>query len=287
MSFVNGVVVASGGDFGMYGITSAGLINADNDIICRGRITACGGYGPLMVNGPANIGGPLTCNNSATISGLLTAKSSVDVLGSVDVSGNVDISGNITIDGTCDVKDICSFSKQVNVGAGGRIICPAYGSQTYNPTAITTSVILNGLCQGTGDGASYTTFNTAINSGYGVGFIDTTNKVCKTYINVRTGGIYCVALNQTSDYRIKQNVIDLKYTGYSIDNLRPISYYNLNSDKRDMGFIAHEVQEQFPFLVDGEKDGENFQSLNYIGLIPLLVKELQELKVKVKMLEQQ
>ena len=49
-----------------------------------------------------------------------------------------------------------------------------------------------------------------------------------------------------------------------------------------MGFIAHEIQKQFPFLVNGEKDGENLQSINYTGLIALLVKEIQNLKNEIK-----
>ena len=49
-----------------------------------------------------------------------------------------------------------------------------------------------------------------------------------------------------------------------------------------MGFLAHEVQEYFPFLVSGEKDGENKQSINYIGFISLIVKEIQELKKENK-----
>jgi len=37
--------------------------------------------------------------------------------------------------------------------------------------------------------------------------------------------------------------------------------------------------------VSGEKDGEEMQSLNYIGLIGVLVKEIQELKKRVHILE--
>ena len=69
------------------------------------------------------------------------------------------------------------------------------------------------------------------------------------------------------------------------DNLKPVTYYNKNIGKQDIGFIAHEVQDIFPFLVNGEKDGEEIQSLNYIGLIGILTKELQELKKRVKELE--
>ena len=45
-----------------------------------------------------------------------------------------------------------------------------------------------------------------------------------------------------------------------------------------MGFIAHELQEHYPFLVTGVKDGPETQSVNYIGLIGLLTKEIQQLK---------
>jgi hypothetical protein len=41
------------------------------------------------------------------------------------------------------------------------------------------------------------------------------------------------------------------------------------------------VQESFPCLVTGEKDGENMQTLNYIGLIGILTKEIQALKAEV------
>jgi hypothetical protein len=52
-----------------------------------------------------------------------------------------------------------------------------------------------------------------------------------------------------------------------------------------MGLIAHELQEVYPFLVNGEKDGANHQSINYTSLIALLIKEIQELKEKVNKLE--
>ena len=56
--------------------------------------------------------------------------------------------------------------------------------------------------------------------------------------------------------------------------------------KQDIGLIAHELQEIYPELVNGEKDGEQFQSVNYIGLIPILIKEIQILKERVRMLEE-
>jgi hypothetical protein len=88
----------------------------------------------------------------------------------------------------------------------------------------------------------------------------------------------------TSDYRIKENVKNLDEK-FSIDELRPVIYYNKNIKRQDMGFIAHEVQEIFHFLVHGEKDDSQLQSLNYNGFIALLVKEIQELKKEIQELK--
>jgi hypothetical protein len=53
-----------------------------------------------------------------------------------------------------------------------------------------------------------------------------------------------------------------------------------------MGVIAHELQEHFPFLVNGSKDDASFQSVNYTGLVALLVKELQVMKSKLTSIEE-
>jgi hypothetical protein len=85
-----------------------------------------------------------------------------------------------------------------------------------------------------------------------------------------------------SDYRIK-NVLESLTIGsnYSVDNLKPVKYINTNTGTIEMGFLAHEVQQEFPFLVTGQKDGEQIQTLNYTGIIALLVKEIQQLKTDV------
>jgi hypothetical protein len=64
-----------------------------------------------------------------------------------------------------------------------------------------------------------------------------------------------------------------------------VTYTNKNLEKQDIGFIAHEVQEIYPFLVNGEKDGKETQSLNYIGLIGILTKEIQELKKEMRLIK--
>jgi hypothetical protein len=98
------------------------------------------------------------------------------------------------------------------------------------------------------------------------------------------GNVTAYSYTAVSDYRVKANVLllDGKYT---VDNLKPVSYVNTLSRNNDIGFLAHEIQEHYPELVIGQKDGEEYQSLNYTGLIGILTKELQELKRRVDILE--
>ena len=68
---------------------------------------------------------------------------------------------------------------------------------------------------------------------------------------------------------------------FSVDKLEPVRYYNTITKRDDIGFIAHKVQELYPYLVNGEKDATDYQTLNYIGLIGILVHEVQELKREI------
>ena len=99
--------------------------------------------------------------------------------------------------------------------------------------------------------------------------------------NLTVGGTITGSTQQVlSDYRIKSDVVNLDdFDYFTVDNLRPVFYNNNITHCSDVGFIAHEVQDVFPFLVHGIKDDlEKYQSINYNGLIGILVKEIQNLK---------
>jgi hypothetical protein len=93
-----------------------------------------------------------------------------------------------------------------------------------------------------------------------------------------TGRSSATSFETESDYRIKANIQSLIDTSFTVDLLKPVTYINKKLNKQDIGFIAHEVQEQIPFLVRGNKDDNELQSINYNGIIGLLTKEIQELK---------
>jgi hypothetical protein len=120
--------------------------------------------------------------------------------------------------------------------------------------------------------------NSGQNLNFGIGTTD--------YLTVNSSGITVTGVttstsfNANSDYRVKENVVPLDES-FTIDGLNPVTYNLKSSGKQDVGFIAHEVQEFYPFLVSGEKDGKDTQSLNYNGFIGILTKEIKVLKKKV------
>ena len=77
----------------------------------------------------------------------------------------------------------------------------------------------------------------------------------------------------TSDYRLKSDVCNIEE--FTVLQLRPVHYDMYGS--RHIGLIAHEVQEHIPMIVFGDKDGKEMQYLNYIELIPVLIKDIQRL----------
>jgi hypothetical protein len=94
-----------------------------------------------------------------------------------------------------------------------------------------------------------------------------------TISNTLTAGTF----STSSDYRIKTDVSQLDET-VTIDNLRPVKYLQTLINKPQYGLIAHELQEYYPDLVVGEKDGDEMQRVNYTGLVALLINEIKQLK---------
>ena len=99
-----------------------------------------------------------------------------------------------------------------------------------------------------------------------------------------TTAVYANNVQLTSDYRIKEDIKSLD-AKFQVDYLNPVTYINKQTKKQDIGLIAHELQEIYPELVSGLKDGAETQTINYIGLIPILINEMKNMKNYVKNLE--
>lgn len=102
------------------------------------------------------------------------------------------------------------------------------------------------------------------------------------------GTVKASKFQQVSDSRFKSNVTAL--TARKIEMLKPVSYYwnekgksRGGDDRLQFGFIAQDVEKVYPNLVKTDKQG--YKSVDYVSLIPILTKEIQDVKKENKMLK--
>ena len=90
----------------------------------------------------------------------------------------------------------------------------------------------------------------------------------------------------TSSRRFKERIVSLPHQTEKIEKLNPVQfvYKNDRVKHEQYGLIAEEVAEVYPALVLRDKDGQ-IVSLNYQLLVPLLLKEVQDLRRELEALK--
>lgn len=101
-----------------------------------------------------------------------------------------------------------------------------------------------------------------------------------------------IHFNSTSDYRLKENEVDITD---GIDRLKELKPYRFNFTRNPSkvvdGFFAHEVSPVVPESISGEKDQVDdegnpvYQGIDQSKLVPLLTAALQEAVTKIEALE--
>jgi len=96
----------------------------------------------------------------------------------------------------------------------------------------------------------------------------------------------------SSDYRLKENVVDLTNATERLKQLQPKRFnFISDADTTVDGFIAHEVSSVVPEAIHGNKDevdangNPKYQNIDQSKLVPLLVKTIQELEARITQLE--
>jgi len=86
----------------------------------------------------------------------------------------------------------------------------------------------------------------------------------------------------SSDRRLKENIRKIGYGLEAIEKLRPVQF--LKQGKESLGFIAQEVNEVIPEVVENAGKEEVMAGLRYTEIIPVLVKAIQEQQEQIKSL---
>jgi hypothetical protein len=124
--------------------------------------------------------------------------------------------------------------------------------------------------------------------------IDTYSGAGTALFRVSGGGVIFAqntSVQSISDIRTKENIRDSEDGLDVIMKLRPVRFdfkEEFKDAKNELGFIAQEVEEVFPEIVSEWKDYTDeitYKTLGQGGLIPVLVKAIQELTERIKVLE--
>lgn len=107
----------------------------------------------------------------------------------------------------------------------------------------------------------------------------------KLYFNPSTGTLNSTNFNSLSDARYKMDVYTLtpETSCGIISNLRPVSFRWISNNKRSFGFIAQELEQYLPELVETSETG--VKTVNYNGLIALLTSTITHLEKRIEVLE--
>lgn len=102
--------------------------------------------------------------------------------------------------------------------------------------------------------------------------------------NFAFSNIYVYNVINPSDIRFKKNIQNLNYGMEDIMKIRPVSYQlkEGNDSRLYLGFIAQEIEKIIPELVSNTQDSNGYKAVDYIKLIPVLVKGLQDQEEKIK-----
>ena len=208
-----------------------------------------------------------------------TKSDGIDVTGevqcdSLDVDGAADITGNVTLHANLDLQDDDRIrigtdddlqiyhdggdSRIVDSGTGSLVLA---SSRVHVLNAAQNAVMLNA-----NDGGSIQLYHNGSEK------LETTS----TGIEV-TGDV-----NSTSDINLKKDIEVVTSATEMLNQLRGVKFTWKENDEKSVGVIAQEVEAILPELVKGE---EGKKSVNYSGLIGVLVEAVKELSARVEELE--
>lgn len=150
-------------------------------------------------------------------------------------------------------------------GASGSVTLAGVTSSTLNVTVVSDGHTHTGL----------TILSTNLDADTCDGqHLGTTSNV--TFNNLSVTG----TLTETSDRRLKENIVPITSALDIINNISGVRYNKISTPElTEIGFIAQEIEEYLPEVVQTDADG--FKSINYTRIVALLVEAIKELKNKI------
>ena len=207
---------------------------------------------------------------------LLASASPVSAQLIIRNSGHAEIGINPIENDTDSTTVLKIFGNKDALGSGGRI---TFGDGTHVRIGELGDYNSNKLMLHGKDGVYFSA--TPGNQNLTIGYYDTTvsddfNFNC----DVTTSGLFV-----QSDERFKENIEPVSGTLKALEGLEAVTYdlkrqhASLKNDNGRYGFLAQNVKDVFPELVHSDNSG--YMYVDYIGLIPILVQSINELRAEL------
>ncbi len=200
----------------------------------------------------------------------------------LDVAGNIQFAGALMPGGTAGAAGQVLISQGAGTPPQWQSAGPANGI-----AAICNSPGVNQVQKWTGsDLCNSIIYDDGTNVGIG-----TTSPTYKLHVN---GRIKSIGINETSDQRLKKDIVvlDSKEALEHVLQLRAVYYRWIDTlieqgypASRQIGLIAQEVQKVVPEVV--HKDNQGWYSVEYTRLVPVLIEAIKELKRENEALRQE
>ena len=283
---------------GTSNISSTSITNGTSNV----TILSSGGAVNIATNGTTAI----TVDTSQNV-GIGVTPSGWSLLKAIQVVGNASFAGysnrlytvaNAYFDGTnwkYIATDYANFYAQ-QTGQHQWYIAPsgtAGNTVTFTQamTLDTSGNLLVGTTTGTTSGGYYFAVgsSSSFDTGHATGTASGTTFQRYTYAgsvigSISQSGTTAVLYNLTSDARLKTNIVDAPVG--NIDSIKVRSFdWKSDGSHVDYGFIAQELVEVAPYAVHQPQDSEEMMAVDYSKLVPMMIKEIQDLKQRIATLE--
>ncbi|KAE9355797.1 hypothetical protein PF008_g3899 [Phytophthora fragariae] len=304
------VIDAKVGSTSVFNVAPSGLTTISaGGLSVSGGATIAGGVtvsntGLTVSGGGATIAGGATITGSASISGGASITGGITAVdtGVTVTTGGARIYDTGTSAETLTVKNTASgitkallYLDSTETSGFPLIDAKVAGTSQFTVTAAGLTAIASG---GLSVKGGVTVVDTGVTVSAGVvGISDTTASTVSTDgALVVSGGVgiggsircagtsYAVTHTNTSDRRLKTAIKNLTAAQETIRRLRPVTYEWRRDEfpSRNFptgvfpGFLADEVEQILPDLV--QQDGDGWKSMDYVGIVPHLVRAVQEMQ---------
>ena len=226
--------------------------------------------GSTFTNGPILVG-------TATSTG--TASQPLQVTGGAYVSGSVGIGttnptqklhvvGNVRITGGI-------YDSNNNVGSASSVLTSTGSGISWATASGGGATLTNDT---TTNATYYPTFSSATSGTYSTAYVSNT----KCTFNPSTGTLSATVFTSLSDEKLKTNIQPISDPLEKVAQIQGVSFNWIENNNPSMGVIANELQKVLPELVSDTDP----KTVNYNGLIGLLIEVVKEQQEKIQLAEQ-